>query len=52
MVDKSRLTAALDYLNYNSCMAQKKNPYQVAAVEEKIKETHKSVTYSTPHTQT
>ena len=42
MVDKSLLTAALDYLKYNICMAQKKNPYQVVAVEEKIKETHKS----------
>lgn len=33
------LTAALDYLKYSNCMAQKRNPYQVAAVEDKIKAT-------------
>lgn len=42
MVDKSLLAAALDYLKYDSCMVQMKNPDQIAAVDEKIIETHKS----------
>lgn len=29
-------------MKYDNCMAQKKNPYQVAAVEEKIIEAYKS----------